>query len=98
MVTSFTGKDIRDISDSAICVGIILTGARDPIKVVQNMNLSFNMGKAQETTRNDWNDVIPKNTIDILESLTSSSPLKEILRKENDDLLIVDAGVDIRET
>lgn len=59
MVTSITSEDVRDISNSAITIFVILTRARHPTVVIQDMNLSFNVIETEETSRNNWYDIIP---------------------------------------
>ena len=59
MVATVTSKEVGNISNGAFSVCAILAGARDPTKVVQDMNFAHHMGKAKETSWNDRDDIVP---------------------------------------
>lgn len=76
MVTSVSGEDVRDITNSTVSISIVLTRARNPIQIIQDVNLSLNVGKAEETTGDDGNDIVPTKN-------ESSTPLSQKNGKEN---------------
>lgn len=59
VIPGVADKDVGNIADGALGVGIIGTRAAHPGVAVRDVNLAFCMGESKEATRNDRDEIPP---------------------------------------
>jgi hypothetical protein len=59
VITGITDKDVGDVADGALGVGVVGSRAVHPGVAVRNVDLAFSMGESKETARNDRDEVLP---------------------------------------
>jgi hypothetical protein len=60
VIIHITSSNVRYVADTTVCVGIVLPWAVDPCIRVKDVFLTVDVSVAEEATREDWDDVIPR--------------------------------------
>jgi len=93
VVASASDEDVGDISDDAASAGVVLTRAAEPVAVFVDVDLARGVVVAQESSGNDWNDILPVITLEATKRAESVYALVVDVSKREVSIDVVGEGL-----